>query len=313
MATKITREVLESYLNCKTKAHLKLTGQQGIRSDYEGLLISTRQEVRQQAIGKILAKHPEAEVARDIPLTTAALRAGPLFVLDATLEDDVMSLSFDGLKRVDGPSKLGDFHYVPILFHEGDKLRQHHRLLLAVLGSVLGDLQGRQPEIGIIYHGQQCQVAKLHLAERLRVRAKRILREMGDLSREQKPPKLMLNKHCQACEYRSHCQAEATRQDDLSLLRGMSENEIRGQNRKGIFTVTQLSYTFRPRKKSKRARDQSLPHYHALQAWLFERARLIYLPSRRSRVDPQESISTLKAILMLHRSTWWGFSWSRTA
>ena len=28
---------------------------------------------------------------------------------------------FDGLKRVDGPSKLGDFHYVPVLFHEGGR------------------------------------------------------------------------------------------------------------------------------------------------------------------------------------------------
>ncbi len=34
MATKITRQILEAYLNCKTKAHLKLAGQQGIVSDY---------------------------------------------------------------------------------------------------------------------------------------------------------------------------------------------------------------------------------------------------------------------------------------
>src|SRR3954447_630352 len=104
MATKITREVLEGYLHCKTKAHLKLAGHQGSISDYEGLLIASRQEVRQQAIGRILAQRPGAEVARGITLTTAALRAGPSFVLDATLEDDVLSVCFDGLKRVDGAS-----------------------------------------------------------------------------------------------------------------------------------------------------------------------------------------------------------------
>ena len=58
MATKITRQILEAYLNCKTKAHLKLAGQQGNVSDYEALLISTRQEVTQQAIGKILGQAP---------------------------------------------------------------------------------------------------------------------------------------------------------------------------------------------------------------------------------------------------------------
>src|SRR4051794_20614089 len=104
MATKITREILESYLNCKTKAHLKLAGQQGTKSDYERLLAETRQEVGQQVIGKILAEHPEAEVARDIPLAPAALRSGPSFVLGATLEDESLSVCFDGLKRVDGPS-----------------------------------------------------------------------------------------------------------------------------------------------------------------------------------------------------------------
>jgi hypothetical protein len=33
MATKIARDVLEGYLHCKIKAHLKLAGQQGSKSD----------------------------------------------------------------------------------------------------------------------------------------------------------------------------------------------------------------------------------------------------------------------------------------
>ena len=43
MATKITREVLEAYLHCKTKAHLKLVGQgNGDQSDYESLMAAAR-------------------------------------------------------------------------------------------------------------------------------------------------------------------------------------------------------------------------------------------------------------------------------
>ena len=145
MATKINRQILEAYLNCKTKAHLKLAGQQGIVPDYEALLVANRQAVRQQAIGKILARNPEGEVARDIILTAAALREGPSFVLNATLEDDLLSLSFDGLKRVDGPSKLGDFHYVPMLFHEGLKVGKKQRLLLELYGVLLSHIQGTLP------------------------------------------------------------------------------------------------------------------------------------------------------------------------
>src|SRR5262249_48630109 len=129
MVTKVTRDVLEGYLHCKTKAHLELTGQQGSVSDYEKLLIASREEVRQTAIVKILEHYPENEVEKGIPLTVAALRAGPSFVLDATLEDGLVSLGFDGLKRSDGPSKLGNYHYIPMLFHEGRKIRKEQKLL----------------------------------------------------------------------------------------------------------------------------------------------------------------------------------------
>jgi len=118
MPAKITRDILESYLNCKYKGHLKLTGQQGTKSDYETFLTEMRAEVRLAAIDKILARHAGEEIPRNIPLTTAVLRQAASFILDGTLEIDEVSVHFDGLKKVDGPSKLGAYHYIPILFHD---------------------------------------------------------------------------------------------------------------------------------------------------------------------------------------------------
>ena len=80
------------------------------------------------------------------------------------------------------------------------------------------------------------------------------------------PPPLTLNSHCQVCEFRHRCHAEATAKDDLSLLQGMVEKEMRKYGRRGIFTVTQLSYTFRPSKKSTQAKQKGQLHHHALQA-----------------------------------------------
>src|ERR1700746_2739841 len=119
MATKITSEVLESYLHCKFKGYLKLAGQQGTKCDFEAVLAELRAEVRLKAIDAILARHPGDQVARNIPLTTAGLKEGPQYILDGTLEDDTLALHFDGLKRMEGDSKLGSFHYLPVLFHEG--------------------------------------------------------------------------------------------------------------------------------------------------------------------------------------------------
>ncbi len=48
MATKITRDVLESFLNCTYKAHLKLAGQQDGRSEHQLLLADVNAEARER-------------------------------------------------------------------------------------------------------------------------------------------------------------------------------------------------------------------------------------------------------------------------
>src|SRR4051794_19123113 len=116
MAAKITRDTLESYLNCKYKAYLKLAGQQGSRSDYETLLGELRDEVRIKATDKILAQQQDHEIERGVVLTPAVLRRGAAFILEATLEDEHASLALDGLKRVAGTSRLGTLPSIPLLF-----------------------------------------------------------------------------------------------------------------------------------------------------------------------------------------------------
>jgi predicted RecB family nuclease len=261
MATKITRDVLESYLHCQTKGHLKRAGQQGTVSDYEALLVGTREEVRQKAIEQILARHKPDEVARDIPLTGPALKRGPLVVLDAILEDDLFALRFDGLKRVEAGSDLGDFHYVPVLFHEGRSIRKQQRLLLEVYGLLLSRVQGRAPSYGVVWHGKECRATRVRLGTDLR-KAERVLREL----RGAEPPRLILNEHCQVCEFRRRCRKQAEEADDISLLAGVGDKELKKYNRKGIFTLTQLSCAFRPRKRSKRVKQAGYARYSALQA-----------------------------------------------
>jgi predicted RecB family nuclease len=265
MGSRITREVLESYLHCKTKAHLKLAGQQGVVSDYEALLLARRQEVRQQAFAKILAKHSEAEVARGIPLSLAALRSGPSFVLDATMEDDLLSLAFDGLKRVDGASKLGDFHYIPMLFVEGHKIPKEQRVLLDLYGMILSHLQGTPTESGIIWHGKDCRPTKVRLNQDSS-KAKRLLEDIRQVQSSTSQARLTLNDHCHVCEFRQLCLDQAVHDDNISLLRGMREKEVRRYARKGILTVTQLAHTFRPVRRGKRAQPKGYKHHHALQA-----------------------------------------------
>src|ERR1700694_3564309 len=50
------------------------------------------------------------------------------------------------------------------------------------------------------------------------------------------------------------------------LLSGMTEKERRKLHEKGIFTVTQLSYTFRPSRRPKRLRAKPEQYRHSLRA-----------------------------------------------
>jgi transposase len=60
----------------------------------------------------------------------------------------------------------------------------------------------------------------------------------------------------------------------------MSEMERKKLHSKGIFTVTQLSYTFRPRRRPKRMRDKREKYHHSLKA-LAVREKKIHIVGRQ--------------------------------
>ncbi len=74
-------------------------------------------------------------------------------------------------------------------------------------------------------------------------------------------------------------QAGGDKKDDLSLLSNMKEKERKKFNSEGIFTISQLSYTFRPRRRPKAMRDKREKYHHALKA-LAIREKKIHIVGR---------------------------------
>src|SRR6266545_68297 len=160
MATKITCDVIESSLNCKYKGHLKLAGEYGSPSDYEQLMRQSRERVQLAATAKLLVRHTEGAVLQEPIVTLAVLRRGVPLLLDATVEDELLCIRFDALQRADGSSRLGNFHYMPVLFHEAERPTRKLRALLELLSLVLGSIQGRQPGWGVLLHGRHYEVKR---------------------------------------------------------------------------------------------------------------------------------------------------------
>jgi predicted RecB family nuclease len=273
---KITNEIIESYLACNTKGHLKLAGETGSKSDYKAMTETVSKASCEGALANLVARFGEGDVCRGVSVTVETLKSGKPLLADVALDDEVLSLRFDALKRTDGASKLGDHHYLPVLHNHSDQIGRKQRLLLAVFGLVLARVQGQRPAIGLVARGSEGRLGKAVLDAKLYREAERVLDEIKQLQTRGEPPKLILNDHCQMCEFRQRCRKQAEEADHISLLRGVGEKELKRYHRKGIFTLTQLSCTFRARKRSKRVKRQDHVRYAALQA-LAIREKKIYV------------------------------------
>jgi predicted RecB family nuclease len=155
--------------------------------------------------------------------------------------------------------------FIPIRFIFRNKLTRDDRLLVAFDALVLSELLGRDVNLGKIIHGDDygtLEVKTASLLGEVRKLAANIAEFVGSSS----PRDLVMNRHCGECEFRDWCRRKAVEKDDLSLLANMTEKERKNFHNKGIFTVTQLSYTFRPRRRPKRLRDKREKYHHSLKA-----------------------------------------------
>src|SRR5260370_12628900 len=65
----------------------------------------------------------------------------------------------------------------------------------------------------------------------------------------------------------------------------MSEKERKKLHSKGIFTVTQLSYTFRPRRRPKRMREKREKYHHSLKALAIREKKIHIVGSPELKID----------------------------
>jgi predicted RecB family nuclease len=155
--------------------------------------------------------------------------------------------------------------YMPIRFTPSEKITKHHRLQLAFDAFVLGKASGRVPNCGKIIHGERKRALSIKLNGLIREAAALVAKMRMALTNDT-PPDLVLISHCSECKFEARCRSNAFQNDNLSLLGGLSSKEIQKLRSRGIFTVTQLSYTFRPRKKSKRSPKTQVRYHHSLKA-----------------------------------------------
>lgn len=257
---KVTRRVIEGYIACKYKGYLLISGKSGQLHDLEIVRTELQEAYGPQATAALVAK-----CRKSSPATTPDLRSGHELILGPTLEDDQTAFAFDALRRLDGESALGPFHYGPVLFWHRDSVTAAETRLLAAGGLILARHQGVQPKTGTLVCGSSCTVRTVKLTNHYRA-VQNLLDSALAMASDSAAPTLRLNDHCGVCEFRDDCRRQALESDDLSLLGKITDKQINDYRQKGLFTVTALSYTFRARRGKlvhPKCRPRSLP-LHAL-------------------------------------------------
>lgn len=278
MVTDITNQLFSDFRRCEYKAYLRLAGETGYHSEFEGMVRKLSQDYRVRAIEHILQHYSPNDITmKSIPLTVL-MEKKYSFAIDVTHSNNDIAIHFDALMALESSQNMDTPIYIPVLFRYEEKITKDQKSLLAFCASVLAAQQGFEPPFGRIIHGSRFSSSKI-LFSRLLGEAERVIQQIRELKQADNPPPLHLKAHCPTCDFGQSCREIVAEKDDLSLIQSIKEKEITKLNSRGIFTVTQLSYTFRPRKRSRRSNPKNIKYHHSLKA-LAIRENRIYIAGR---------------------------------
>jgi len=256
--------LLQYYLQCETKSYLHFRGRSGSADEYSMLSARLDARHRANALQWLAAQSTTAGVRHYNGSRLENLATGHAMILDAVGGANGLETHFHGLQRVPGDSRLGPYSYRPIRVYRHLQPSSAVRFLLAFDALVLGHLQGLSPDDGVLICGPTFSRIRVRL-QTYRESLTSVLTRLRRQIASDNEPLLTLNRHCDLCEFKQSCRVNAVAADNLTLLKGMTSKEMARHNSKGIFTVNQLSYTFRARRPAKRQR-QRYPHSYPLQA-----------------------------------------------
>lgn len=282
--TKITASLFEAYLQCVTKCFFWSLGETGKGNAYADWVRTQTKSCRSEGIKGLMARAAHGECIIGPPGTENSGTAKWRLAVDLVAHAQNLESSLHAVERVPSKARGQPAQFIPIRFLFTNKLTKDDKLLLAFDALVLSEMLGQEINFGKIIHGDNhatLKVQTLVLASEVRNLTKR----MAILLASNSPPDLVLNRHCAECEFQARCRQKAIEKDDLSLLSRMTEKERKKFNNKGIFTVTQLSYTFRPRRRPKRLAARQEKYHHSLKALAIREHKIHIVGSPELKIE----------------------------
>jgi len=281
---KITAPLFDAGLKCITRCFLRSLGETGTGNAYADWVRTQAESYHNAGTNGLMAGAADDECIIGSPGTGNWKTAKWRLAVDLVARAENLESSLHAVKRAPSEGRGQSGQFTPIRFVFTNKLTRSDKLLLAFDALVLSEMLGRKIGLGKIIHGDNQATLKLKISA-LAGEVRKLTRKIATMLSTSSPPDLVLNRHCTECEFQARCRQKAIEKDDLSLLSRMTEKERKKFNSKGIFTITQLSYTFRPRRRPKRLSDKREKYHHSLKALAIREKKIHIVDSPELKIE----------------------------
>ncbi len=248
----VTNPILYGFIHCQYKAYLINKQQLGCTSEYQKIYTKLKQQQIENYEKKVSAV--VKEFANNISFDNLSNEEG--IAINVKFSNENIDILLDGIEFFKEQIPL------PIFITPFEKVSRLEKLFLALQTNYIQANFNFKAEHCKIIYGQDLKETKFKISTFSKI-IKKICSDLTKLYTNSNPPLFYKNQHCQICEFQNLCLEKLMEKDDLSLLTSLKPKEILQKNNRGIFSVTQLSYLFRPKKNPYRKR-KFLPELKAL-------------------------------------------------
>jgi predicted RecB family nuclease len=266
----ITATVFAAYLKCPTKGFLLARGEERPGTFFGDLTENVSIAYKASIGGFSPIKFSELAGSSRSERTTTFVDSETAFYLVGH------AAAIDRSQNAKRPRPSSG--YTPILYSAWNKVEKSDQAVVAFCALAIGQATRSVPPKGKIIHGNTGRTRTVRIADLL-PKTQQIIEAIAKDRDSNKPSSVALNKHCSICDFQSRCRSIAINQQDLSLLGAMTEKERTKCTDKGITTITQLSYGYRPRRRKSVKSTTSrgvlfLKHDHKLKALAIKKAQV---------------------------------------
>jgi predicted RecB family nuclease len=279
----ITADIVEAFLKCPTKCYLRSVGEVGTGNPCADWLRTQKESCRSEGIKRLTEGATTGECVIGSSGTNNMKTAKWRLATEYVVRAQNLESSLHAVERIPSEGRGKRAQLIPIRFLFYNKLSLDDKLLLAFDALVLSERLGHAVGRGKIIHGKD-RVTSVKTSALLN-EVQKVIGKIASLLSSHSPPDLILNRHCAECEFRAGCRQKAIEKDDLSLLSSMTEKERKNFNSKGIFGVTQLSYTFRPRRRPKQQAGKREKYHHSLKALAIRERKIHIVGSPQLKIE----------------------------